>query len=86
MEKISTCQIAFIPIASNDYRSDVKKVLDVITDSGLEVHIGVMSTLIRGEKNKILKLIETIYEIMDPFTRFVIDIKISNVCGCEKEN
>jgi len=84
MEKIATCQIAFTPIVSDNYIEDVNKVLDIINNSGLENSVGVLSTFIRGEKSKVLKLITDIYESMDNITKFSMDIKISNICGCGK--
>ena len=82
MEKIASCQIAFTPIVSDNYMDDVKKVLDIINNSGLENNVGVLSTFVRGEKGKVLKLITDIYESMDHGTKFSMDIKISNICGC----
>lgn len=84
MEKIATCQIAFTPIVSDNYMEDVNKVLDIINNSGLENSVGVLSTFVRGEKSKVLKLITDIYENMDSKTKFSMDIKISNICGCGK--
>jgi uncharacterized protein YqgV (UPF0045/DUF77 family) len=82
MEKIASCQITFTPIVSDNYMDDVKKVLDIINSSGLENSVGVLSTFVRGEKSKVLKLITDIYENMDSITKFSMDIKISNICGC----
>jgi len=82
MGKIASCQIAFTPIVSDNYIEDVNKVLDIINSSGLENNVGVLSTFVRGEKNKVLKLITDIYENMDYVTKFSMDIKISNICGC----
>lgn len=82
VEKIASCQITFTPIVSDNYLEDVKTVLDTIDSSGLENSVGVLSTFVRGEKGKVLKLIADIYEIMDSTTKFSMDIKISNICGC----
>ena len=51
--------------------------------SGLEYNVGAMSTLVRGEKDKLFKLLEEIYAKMDEECKFVITAKISNICGCE---
>jgi uncharacterized protein YqgV (UPF0045/DUF77 family) len=82
MEKIASCQITFTPIVSDNYMDDVKQVLDIINSSGLENSVGVLSTFVRGQKSKVLKLITDIYEAMDSITKFSMDIKISNICGC----
>jgi uncharacterized protein YqgV (UPF0045/DUF77 family) len=84
MEKIASCQITFTPIVSDNYMDDVKQVLDIINSSGLENSVGVLSTFVRGEKSKVLKLITNIYETMDSRTKFSMDIKISNICGCKE--
>ena len=81
MEKIASCQIAFTPIISDDYIEDVNKVLEIINNSGLENEVGALSTFVRGEKSKVLKLIAEIYEKMDGQTSFSMDVKISNICG-----
>ncbi len=82
LEKVASCQITFTPIVSDNYMDDVKKILDIIKSSGLENSVGVLSTFVRGEKSKVLKLITDIYENMDNITKFSMDIKISNICGC----
>jgi len=84
MEKVASCQIAFTPIVSEEYLRDIDAVLNIIKNSSLEYNIGVLSTTIRGPKDKILKLILTIYNEMDMKCRFTMDIKISNICGCEE--
>ncbi|HBV68766.1 MAG TPA: hypothetical protein DEF04_11750 [Clostridiales bacterium] len=84
MEKIASCQLAFTPIVSDDYIADVNRVLEIIINSGLENEVGVLTTFVRGEKSKVLKLIADIYEEMDGITNFSMDIKISNICGCGK--
>lgn len=82
--KIASCQITFTPIVSDNYINDVNKVLEIINNSELEYEVGVLSTFVRGEKSKVLKLISYIYETMDNGTKFSMDIKISNICGCEQ--
>lgn len=82
--KVASCQISFTPIGSDDYLREIRMVLDIIGDSGLENNIGILSTVVRGEKSKVLKLITDIYETMDDVCDFSMDIKISNLCGCRK--
>lgn len=83
MEKIASCEIAYIPIMSENYVEDVNKVIDIIKSYELEYNIGILSTTIRGNKNEIFSLIKEIYDTMDEMTSFTIDIKISNICGCK---
>lgn len=85
MEKIASTQISFTPIISDDYINDIEKVLDIIKLSNLEYNIGILSTSIRGNKDKVLKLINELYNTMDDICSFTMDIKISNICGCKLE-
>ncbi|SHK25351.1 YkoF family thiamine/hydroxymethylpyrimidine-binding protein [Paramaledivibacter caminithermalis] len=84
MEKIASCEISYIPIMSENYIDDVNRVIDIIKSCELECNIGILSTTIRGNKDRIFSLIKEIYDTMDEVTSFTIDIKISNICGCNK--
>ncbi|MDF2591860.1 MAG: hypothetical protein K0S75_1326 [Clostridia bacterium] len=84
LEKITSCQLSFIPIQSEDYLSDIEMVLKKIAASGLEHSIGEMSTIIKGSKRDILNLISNIYDSMTAKCSFVIDVRISNTCGCDR--
>jgi uncharacterized protein YqgV (UPF0045/DUF77 family) len=86
LEKIISCQLSFIPIQSKNYLLDVEMVLDRIKDSGLEYNVGEMSTVIKGNKAKVLNLISDIYDMMSLQCSFVIDMRLSNVCGCNSES
>ncbi len=82
LDKIASCQIAFAPIESKKgYLAEIKKVLAIIKASQLESNVGLLSTTLRGNKEKIFELIKEIYDILEPDCGFVLDIKISNVCG-----
>jgi uncharacterized protein YqgV (UPF0045/DUF77 family) len=59
-------------------------VLEKLISSGLEYNIGEMSTIIKGSKLDVLNLISSIYDLMSPKCSFVIDIRISNTCGCDR--
>ncbi|MDF2520516.1 MAG: hypothetical protein K0R84_1144 [Clostridia bacterium] len=84
VEEIASCQLSFIPIQSESYLEDIDTVLHVITASGLEYNVGEMSTIIKGNKARILNLIDDIYERMSVKCSFVIDIRLSNTCGCAR--
>jgi uncharacterized protein YqgV (UPF0045/DUF77 family) len=82
MEKIASCQITFTPIDSNNYLEDIDKVLEIIKSFSLEYDVSILSTVVRGEKSRILDMICTIYNTMDDICSFTMDVKISNICGC----
>lgn len=82
VEKIATCQISFLTIGTGEYSKDIKHVLEQIKGSGLEYDIGAMSTVVTGPGQDILKLIGNIYDSVKDTSSFVMDIRLSNVCGC----
>ena len=82
MEKVASCQISFIPIMSENHIDEVNKVIDIIKSYELEYKVGILSTTIRGNKERIFKMIKEIYDTMDDISKFTIDVKISNICGC----
>ena len=84
VDKIASCQLSFIPIQSENYLEDIDIVLKEIVASRMEYSIGEMSTVIKGSKLNILNLLSNIYDIMEPKCSFVIDIRISNACGCDQ--
>lgn len=84
VEKIASCQISFLPIGSSNYLGEINQVLALIQNSGLEINIGTMSTVVRGDKSKVLKLITDIYQTMEDVCSFTMDVKLSNLCGCGK--
>ena len=82
MEKAAACEIAFIPIGINDYREKIRQVLKIIEDSGLEYQVGHLSTVVRGDRSRVLAFISNLYLAMDDICDFSMDVKLSNLCGC----
>ena len=82
VEEVASCQLSFVPIQSKDYLADVERVLDLIKTYELEYCIGEMSTVIKGSKAKIMELISRVYDLMSPKCGFILDIRLSNICGC----
>jgi uncharacterized protein YqgV (UPF0045/DUF77 family) len=83
--KVAACEISFLPMQSCDGASYVNKVIELIDKSGLEHNVGAMSTFVRGDKDKVFKLLKKIYTYMDEKCSFVITAKISNLCGCNMD-
>lgn len=84
VEEMMSCQISFCPIGSADFSSDVNRVLEVIRSSGLDHQVGVFSTVVRGEKDRVFNLTREIYQAMEKNCGFVMDVKFSNLCGCPR--
>lgn len=81
-EKIISCEISFVPIQSQNYIQQVDKVIAIIHESGLVYQVGIFSTTIQGDKEKIFNLLKRIFDDMEAETKFLIIVKISNLCGC----
>lgn len=81
--KIASCEISFAPIVSSDYINDVNRVISIIESYNMEHSVGLLSTTVRGDKYRIFDMIREIYDTMDGTAKFTLDIKISNLCGCQ---
>lgn len=84
VEEMMSCQISFCPLGSTDISGDVDRVLEVIRLSGLDHQVGVFSTVVRGEKDRVFNLTREIYQAMEKTCGFVMDVKFSNLCGCPR--
>lgn len=82
VEKVASCEMAFVPVQSAGYARDVERLLELIAASGLSHTVGSMSTLVQGNASDILSLVERIYREMDSVCSFVLDLRLSNLCGC----
>lgn len=82
MNRVTACELSFIPMGNSGGSVPVHKVLGLIQDSGLAYESGAMSTLVRGPRHKVFELLEDIYVVMDTEYKFVMTTKISNACGC----
>jgi uncharacterized protein YqgV (UPF0045/DUF77 family) len=83
LEKVISAEMSFLVLGSLDYSAPVRQVLDLINASGLQYEVGPMSTFVTGEAQKILGLIGAIYEAMEGGNQFVLEVKLSNTCGCQ---
>ena len=83
VEKVVSCELAFLPIGEGDYGGEVDEVLAMIKKSGLEHSVGPMSTFLRGDRAALWRLLSGIDAAMAGRCKFLMDIRFSNVCGCE---
>lgn len=86
MEKIIACELSFLPIGTERYLREVDRVLAIIDESGLDHSVGEMSTVIRGKSVHVWDTLRRVSEIMDGYCHFSMIIKVSNLCGCEKQS
>ncbi|HHX95286.1 MAG TPA: hypothetical protein GX691_05680 [Clostridia bacterium] len=83
VEKVAACELSFLPIQSDSYGDDVRRVISLIEESGLEYTVGEMSTLVRGNSGSVFALLNRIYDSLDETCSFEMVVKISNLCGCK---
>lgn len=83
MEKIIACQISYLPLRTDRIGERVEKILSVVRNSELECSIGVFATDIKGRKPQVFSLIREIFEVAETEGQFVLEVKLSNICGCE---
>jgi len=82
MEKIVACQISYVPVITDRINEKVEKILALIRESGLEYSTGIFATELRGPKKGVFSLVEDIFEAAEAEGQFVLEVKLSNVCGC----
>ena len=82
MEKIIACQISYVPVITDRIDEKVDKILTLIENSGLEWSKCLFATEIRGPKERVFSLIQEIYEEAEAEGQFILEVKLSNVCGC----
>ena len=86
MEKTSlvSCQLSFYPLNTTDTVSPIKTVIKIIERSGLHTEVNDMSTIIKGDGQKVLNILSDILKRMDEDKiGYTLIVTMSNVCGCE---
>ena len=76
------CQMSYLPLGTENIEEKVEKILYILRNSGLEFKIGSFATEIKGSKARVFSLIKDIFEIAETEGQFVLELKLSNICGC----
>ena len=76
------CQMSYLPLGTKNIENKVEKILHILTNSGLEFKVSSFATEIKGSKARVFSLIEDIFEIAEAEGQFVLELKLSNICGC----
>ena len=79
-EKIISCEVAYLPLGGKT-ADHIDEILDMISHSGLDFEVGTYRTIIKGGFDAVMALIKALYQKADAFGDFVIDVRLSNVCG-----
>lgn len=79
-----SCQLSFLPLATDEIDAEVRQVLTLIEHSRLRVETGALSTAVFGEAEEIFSLLKKIALAADSRgTAFSLQVSISNYCGCK---
>jgi len=78
-----SCGLAYYPIGKVEYEEEINKVIQIIKDAGIAYEVNEMSTVIKGESELVFSVLKKITNEMTE-TKFVLNLSISNTCGCEK--
>ncbi len=85
-EHLVSCQISYSPIDSKNYLQEVDRVLQVIKASNLDYQVGDLATVVKGQADKVFKLLAAIdHEMSKDDYHYTMTILLSNICGCELE-
>ena len=76
------CQMSYLPLGTENIEEKVEKILHMLRNSGLEFKVSSFATEIKGSKAEVFSLIEDIFEIAETEGQFVLELKLSNICGC----
>ena len=63
----------------------VREFVQIITDAGLDFETGSMSTIIRGEMNKLWPVLQAAFEEVSAQHPVVMTITVSNACPIHKD-
>lgn len=83
VQKISA-QISLYPLGNNQYNAIIDDVLTLIQSKKIHSEINVMSTILNGEASIIFPLLAEIHTLLSQANqKYVLNVTISNTCGCE---
>ena len=82
LNKMVACQLSYLPLRIDNIEEKVEEILNVIKNSGLEFKVGSFATEIKGSKASLFSLIKDIFEVAEAEGQFMMELKLSNVCGC----
>lgn len=83
--KRASLELTYYPMRTVEVNRSVERVLTLLRASGLELEVGGMSTVVRGEIGELLALIQRIHDAAEEQREsFSLVMKLSNACGCKE--
>jgi len=82
-----SCSLALYPLGMEKYEKVISNsILKLYNLKSLEINVGDMSTVLKGDKEDILQAIDILSEEANNSGDFLLNINLSNVCGLTCDN
>ncbi|RIV18019.1 hypothetical protein D2Q93_14675 [Alicyclobacillaceae bacterium I2511] len=79
---VMTCQMALYPLNTTASSRVIAEILAQMDWQGVDVQVGSMSTVIRGEEQVVWEKVRSLYTLAAQEHRIVLNLAVSNECGC----
>ncbi len=79
---VMTCQMALYPLNTRESSQVIAEILAQMDWQGVDVQVGSMSTVIRGEEKVVWEKIRVFYTLATRDHQIVLNLSVSNECGC----
>lgn len=82
-----SCQVSLYPLGNRDYEKIVLEAVRSLPQEGIEVDVNPMSTILRGDDEKVWEAVKSLYQTGKSFGYMVMTMTLSNRCGiqCKKD-
>ncbi|MGI9861884.1 YkoF family thiamine/hydroxymethylpyrimidine-binding protein [Moorella naiadis] len=77
------CQLSLYPLGTAAYSSVIKEAVAVLAETGVEVEVNSMSTIIRGEEEAVWRAVRKLFQVAAARGEVVLNVTVSNRCGCK---
>ncbi len=80
MKILTQAEVSLYPLGGGDISSSVKRFAGILVESGLEVEVGKMSSIVVGESERLFSALRSAYEHVAEAGPVVMVLKLSNAC------
>ncbi|MDK2895252.1 MAG: hypothetical protein PWQ98_1379 [Moorella sp. (in: firmicutes)] len=77
------CQLSLYPLGTAAYTPVIKEAVAALEQSGVEVEVNAMSTIIRGEEETVWRAARQLFRLAADRGEAVLIMTVSNRCGCK---
>lgn len=80
---VISAQVSLYPLRTEHLSPAIDAFADALTEAGLRVEPGPMSTLVVGESDALFAALQRGFEAASAETDVVMQVTVSNACPCE---